>query len=182
MTTDERLAMNHQGVVVIDRRSDMPYLLRASALGLLILSSSVWAGPRLPDFSGVWGSDRCGNAGKEASCGALVIYLVQKKDRICGSYFGTRQHLSQVDEGEPRSVRGLVVGNTAVVSIESGRNGAIYLGTARKSGGTLHWEVVETIRKASSGDMDLIASNQSMKKKAGNATAEDFARIRRECT
>lgn len=162
--------------------SDFPDLLRASAVGLLMLSSSAWAGPRLADLSGIWGSDRCSESGQDSSCGAFVLYLVQKKDRICGSYFGARQHLSQVDEGEPRSVLGVVVGNTAVVSIESGRNGAIYLGTARKSGETLRWQAVETIKKPSSGDVDLIAPDQSMKRKAGSASAEDIARIRQECS
>jgi hypothetical protein len=174
--------MNNQGGDVMDKQSKMPYLLRASAVGLLVLSSSAWAGSRPSDLSGAWASDRCGDSGQKSSCGAFVLYLVQNKDRICGSYFGARQHLSQVDEGEPRSVRGVVVGNTAVVSIESGRNGAIYLGAARKSGGTLHWQVVEAIKKPSSGDVDIIAADQSMKKKAGNATAEDFVRVRQECS
>lgn len=160
----------------------MPYLLRVSAAGLLMLSSSVWAGPGLADLSGAWGSDRCSESGQEASCGTFVLYLVQSKDRICGSYFGARPHLSQVDEGEPRSVLGVVVGNTAVVSIESGRNGAIYLGTARKSGRTLRWQAVGTIKKPSSGDVDFIASDQSMKRKVGSASAEDIARIRQECS
>lgn len=159
----------------------MPYLVRTLAMGLLMLSSSASAGPRLVDLSGVWGSDRCGESDREASCGTFVLHLVQNKDRICGSYFGGRPHLSQVDEGKPRSVLGVVVGNTAVVSIESDRNGVVYLGTARKSGGTLHWQTVETIKKPSSGDVDLIASDQSMKRKAGNAAAEDIARVRKEC-
>ena len=159
----------------------MSYLLPASAVGLLMLSSSAWAGSRVADLSGVWGSDRCNGSGQEASCGTFVLYLVQNKDRICGSYFGGRPYLSQVDEGEPRSVLGVVVGNTAVVSIEGGRNGAIYLGTARKSGNTLRWQAVGTIRKPSSGDVDFIASDQSMKKKAGGASAEDIARVQKEC-
>ena len=167
---------------MIKKQSDMPSLLRASAVGLLMLSSSAWAGPRLADLSGVWGSDRCSESGQEASCGTFVLYLVQNKDRICGSYFGGRPHLSQVDEGEPRSVLGAVVGNTAVVSIESGRNGAIYLGTARKSGDTLRWQAVGTIKKPSSGDVDFIAPDQSMKRKAGRASAEDIARVRQECS
>ena len=174
--------MNHQGVDVLAKQSSMPYLLRASAVSLIMLSSSAWAGSKPADLSGGWGSDRCSESGQEAACGAFVLYLVQKKDRICGSYFGARQHLSQVDEGEPRSVLGVVVGNTAVVSIESGRNGAIYLGTAKKSGGTLRWQAIETIKKASSGDVDLIASDQSMKRKEGSATAEDLARVRQECS
>ena len=167
---------------MMKKQSSMPRLLGVSAVGLLMLSSSAWAGSKPADLSGAWGSGRCSESDKDISCGAFVLYLVQKKDRICGSYFGARQHLSQVDEGEPRSVLGVVVGNTAVVSIESGRNGVIYLGTARKSGSTLHWQVVETIKKPSSGDVDLIASDQSMKKKAGNAATEDFARVRQECS
>ena len=147
-----------------------------------MLSSSAWAGPRLADLSGVWGSDRCNESSQEASCGTFVLYLVQKGDRICGSYFGGRSHLSQVDEGGPRSVLGVVVGNTAVVSIESGRNGAIYLATTRKSGGTLRWKTVGIIKKPSSGDVDFIAPDQSMERKAGSASAEDIARIRQECS
>ena len=163
------------------KQSSMPHLLRVSAVGMLMLSSSAWAGPKPADLSGAWGSSRCSESDKDASCGAFVLYLVQKKDRICGSYFGARQYLSQIDEGEPRSVLGVVVGNIAVVSIESGRNGAIYLGTARKSGSTLHWQVGETIKKPSSGDVDLIASDQSMRRKVGNAAAEDIARVKKEC-
>jgi hypothetical protein len=174
--------MINQTVDVIGKQSIKPCLPRVSAVGLILLSSSAWATPKQADLSGVWGSDRCGESGQEASCGTFMLYLVQNKDRICGSYFGARQHLSQVDEGEPKSVRGVVVGNTAVVSIESGRNGAIYLGTARKSGGTLHWQVVETIKKPSFGDVELIASDQSMKKKVENATAQDSVRFRQECS
>lgn len=164
------------------KQSGMPYLLRVSAVGLLMLSSAAWAGPRMGDLSGVWGSDRCSESGQEASCGTFVLYLVQSKDRICGSYFGGRPHLSQVDEGEPRSVLGVVVGKTAVVSIESGRSGAIYLGTARKSGDTLRWQAVGTIKKPSSGDVDIIATGQTMKRKVGSTSAEDIARIRQECS
>jgi len=174
--------MNHRGVDVIEKQSGMPYLLRVSAVGLFMLSSSAWAGPRQADISGVWGGDHCSESGQEASCGTFVLYLVQNKDRICGSYFGARPHLSQVDEGEPRAVLGVVVGNTTVVSIESGRNGAIYLGTARKSGNNLHWQAVGTIKKPSSSDVDFIAPNQSMKRKTGSASAEDIARIRQECS
>lgn len=174
--------MDHQGVDVIEKQSNMPYLLQASAVSLLMLSSSAWAGPRLADLSGIWGSDRCSESSQDSSCGAFVLYLVQNKDRICGSYFGGRPHLSQVDEGEPRSVLGVVVGNTAVVSIESGRNGAVYLATIRKAGDSLRWQTVETIKKPSFGDVDLIASNQSMKRKARSVLAEDIARVRQECS
>lgn len=167
---------------MIKKQSDMLYLLRVSVVGLLMLSSSAWAGPRQADLSGVWGSDRCSESGQEAPCGTFVLYLVQKKDRVCGSYFGGRPHLSQVDEGGARSALGIVVGNTAVVSIESARNGAIYLGTARKSGNTLRWQVVETIKKPSSSDVDFIAHDESLKRKAGSASAEDIARVRQECS
>lgn len=174
--------MNHQGVDVRKRFSILPSLLQASAAGLLMLSSPAWAGPWVTDLSGVWGSGRCSGSDQEASCGTFVLYLVQNKDRICGSYFGGRPHLSQVDEGGPRSVLGVVVGNTAVVSIESGRNGAIYLATARKSGDSLRWQTVETVKNPPFGDVDFVASDQSMKRKAGSVPAEDLARIRQECS
>lgn len=174
--------MNHEEFGVMKNRSNIPCLLRATTVGLLVLSSSAWAAPRLADLSGAWGSDRCSRSDQDASCGAFELYLVQNKNRICGSYFGARQHLSQVDEGKPGSVIGVVVGNTAVVSIESGRNGAIYLGIARKSEGALRWQVVETIKNPSSDDVDFIASDQSLKRKAGTVTAEDIVRVRQECS
>jgi len=174
--------MNQQGVDVRKKLSDLPSLLRASVVGLLMLSSPAWAGPRLADLSGVWGSDRCSESGQEASCGTFMLYLVQNKDRICGSYFGGRPHLSQVDEGEPRSVRGVVVGNTAVISIESSSSGAIYLATARRSGHSLRWQTVGTVKNPPFGDVDFIASDQWMKRKAGSVSAEDLARIRQECS
>ena len=174
--------MNHRGVDAMEKQSVRPCLPRVSAAGLLLLPSLVWAGPRLADLSGVWGRDRCNESGQEAQCGTFVLYLVQEGDRICGSYFAARPHLSQVDEGEPRSVLGAVVGNTAVVSIESGRNGAIYLATSRKSGRTLRWKTVGTIKNPSSGDVDFIKPDESMKRKAGSVSEEDIARVRKECS
>lgn len=162
-------------------KSSVYPLSRFSAAGLIMLSASTLAAPGPADISGVWGGELCGDSAPETSCGAFRLYLVQNKDRICGSYFGGRPDLSQVDEGEPRSVLGVLVGNTAVVSIGSGRSGAIYMATARKSGSTLHWQVAGTIKKPSSGDIDLIAHHQSMKRTRSSTAAKDFARVRQEC-
>lgn len=57
-----------------------------------------------------------------------------------------------------------------------------YLGIAKKSEGSLRWQVVETIKNPSSDDVDFIAPDQSLKRKAGTVTAEDIVRVRQECS
>jgi hypothetical protein len=67
----------------------------------------------------------------------------------------------RLNEGGP--VKGVVVGNTAVLVVTSGRNGAIAMGTAKLSNGKLRWRVVEEISAGSpEGDSPLILGNGSL--------------------
>ena len=82
------------------------------------------------DFSGEWGVEWCDKADPKADCGGFSVSLAQEGDRLCGSYSGARVRLTQIDEGGSRAIHGVVVGDTAVLTIESGRSGAIYLVSA----------------------------------------------------
>ena len=52
----------------------------------------------------------------------------------------------RLNEGGEGTVKGVVVGQTAVLVVTSGRNGAIVLGEARLQGSALDWQTVEDIR------------------------------------
>jgi hypothetical protein len=114
-----------------------------------------------PDFSGEWGVEWCDKADPKADCGGFSVSLAQDGDRLCGSYSGARVRLTQIDEGGSRAIRGVVVGDTAVLTIESGRSGAIYLVSAGVRGDRMPWKMRETVRE-SDQDIDIIATEAEL--------------------
>ena len=60
-------------------------------------------------------------------------------------------------------MKGIAVGNTAILVATSGRNGAIVLGRAKLKGDTLQWETIEEIRGGDpEGDSPLILSKGTL--------------------
>lgn len=111
------------------------------------------------NFSGTWSIDLRTSAerNRKAECGSAQFVLTQTNDRIVGSHtFGTTD-CGRVNEGGPETVKGIVIGDSAVLVVTSGRNGAVVLGVAKLEGDSLHWETRETIRPAEpEGDSPLI--------------------------
>lgn len=133
------------------------------------------------DFDGEWSVKWCDKADPQADCGGFYVSLLQEGDRLCGSYSGARVRLSQIDEGGSRAIRGVVVGDTAVLTIESGRSGAIYLVSADVHGDRMRWKQRETVRE-SDQDIDIIANDDELRRRpAGNEVSEQRADMMVAC-
>jgi hypothetical protein len=118
-----------------------------------------------PVFDGDWSVRWCDKTAPDADCGGFFLTLVQTGDRICGTYDSARVRLSQLDEGAARAIRGAVVGNVAILTIESARSGDIYLVRATVQDNQLRWRVLDTIKDIE-GDIDIIAHDDTLRRKA----------------
>lgn len=130
---------------------------------LLTLSTSLIAcasSPSAPattkaNFNGGWSVKWCDKTNPKLDCGGFNITLIQEGDRICGDFGGALVNLRQIDEG---TIVGTVVGNTAVLAVESMRNQSVVLVRAERRGNALHWRFVDDIKRGGN-DIDIIASN-----------------------
>jgi hypothetical protein len=132
------------------------------------------------DFSGTWTVDWCDKRRPSTECGGFTVHLLQKGDRICGTHSAASPGLSRLDEGADRSIVGLVVGRTAVLTIQSGRSEGIYLVSARKRTVTIDWRRTEMV-KAANGDTDLIANRALMHKTTPIEGDQGQASMRAAC-
>ncbi|MGY1457152.1 hypothetical protein ACW5F0_00635 [Luteimonas sp. A534] len=116
------------------------------------------ATPAPADLGGNWSVEWCDRSQPDLDCGGFNVTLVQDGEKLCGDYGGALVNQRQVDEGD---IVGTVVGNTAVLAVESGRNGMIALVRAELHGGALHWREVDNIRR---GDTDtaVIATDDTL--------------------
>lgn len=105
------------------------------------------------DFTGRWSVKWCERINPALDCGGFNVTLVQDGDRICGDFGGALVNLRQVDDG---SIVGTAVGETAVLAVESYRNGSIALVRATRKGGELHWKQVDEILRGEA-DIAIIA-------------------------
>jgi hypothetical protein len=132
----------------------------ALAVGLLCYVGSSAAGE---PFTGAWTVDLRTPAEQQrgTECGAAEFVLTQTGEAITGTHSMATAGCGRLNEGGP--VKGVVVGNTAVLVVTSGRNGAIAMGTAKLSKGKLQWRLVEEISPGSpEGDSPLILGNGSL--------------------
>ena len=119
--------------------------------------------PPTADFSGDWHVKWCDRTNPKLDCGGFDISVVQEGNRLCGDFGGALVNLRQIDDGTPI---GTAVGNTAVLAVQSNRNGAILLIRAELQADTLKWEAVDQIRKAENNDIDVIAINDVLQRTA----------------
>lgn len=126
----------------------------ALAIGLVACVSVPPVEAERNAFDGKWSVRWCDETAPQADCGGFHLDLVQQGDRIEGESFGARIRLSQIDEGG--TIHGIVVGRTAVMTIESARSGAIYLAEAHVRGDCMRWKIRETVRRADR-DIDIVA-------------------------
>lgn len=110
-------------------------------------------------FDGEWGVAWCDKSSAESECGGFNLGLVQKGNRLCGTYDSARARLSQIDEGG--RVLGTVMGDRAVITIESDRSGGMYVAHAMLDGHRLHWKLGKTIRKGER-DIDIVAIDERL--------------------
>ena len=102
-----------------------------------------------PDFTGRWSVKWCDRTNPALECGGIDATLVQHGDRICGDFGGALVNLRRIDDG---GIVGTAIGETAVLAVESYRNGSIALVRATRKGGELHWKLVDEILR---GDADI---------------------------
>lgn len=114
------------------------------------------AGPA--HLGGNWSVEWCDRSQPELDCGFFNVTLVQDGEKLCGDYGGALVAQRQVDEGD---IVGSVVGRTAVLAVESGRNGMIALVRAELQGGVLHWREVDNIRQGGA-DTAVIATDDRL--------------------
>ncbi|WP_185820673.1 hypothetical protein [Xanthomonas sp. GW] len=151
--------------------------LLASCAGLAACTSSPSAQAAKADFNGAWSVKWCDKTNPQLDCGGFNVTLVQDGDRICGDFGGALVNLRQTDEG---SVVGTVVGNTAVLAVESIRNQAIVLVRAEQQGNTLHWKVADDIKRGGT-DIDVIAANDVLTKDSKKSPPAKEGEASRSC-
>jgi len=139
---------------------------------LRFLFALVLASLQLPavaaEFTGVFIVDICPN-GKNDPCGSASLTLIQDGTRICGDHTFLTPGAGRMNEGFAGSVRGTVVGQTAVLVITSGRNNGIFFGKAVLVGGNLHWQTLEEILEGSPPDDALVLSKGVLKRASKTA-------------
>lgn len=118
-------------------------------------------------FDGDWTIRWCDKARPNAECGGFWLSLVQQGNQLCGTFGGARINFAQVDEGQGISVRGEVKGDTAELTIESGRNGAVYRAHATVSKDRMHWKLGDTLREPEYRDIDIIAIDDVLERNPG---------------
>lgn len=136
----------------LSRYKAMRQFLRIAMLLTMVSSTSAFAA----NFTGEWTTDIC-TEGKGKPCGSTGFSLIQNGNRICGDHTFMTANAGRMNEGFPGSVRGTVVGGTAVLVVTSGRNHGIVLGKASIVKNRLRWETLEEISSGESeGDSPLI--------------------------
>jgi len=123
------------------------------------LSSSALASEA--NFTGTWSIDLRSKAEqmRGVECGLAAFELVQSGNKITGDHTFSTPGCGRLNEGGEGTVKSVVIGNTAVLVVTSGRNGAIVMGKATTNGSFLLWQTLEEIRQGEpAGDSPLILS------------------------
>lgn len=157
-----------------------------STLICALLPVALWAAGSTaqaasPAFGGVWTVRWCAPESRRDECGGFTAYLVQKGDRLCGTHFGADERQNRMDEGEPKSISGVAVGRTAVLTIRSGRNHGLYLIRAVRKGNTLAWETVETLMEGDNGEPAFVADRDVLKRDTSSQAVAALNEIARQC-
>jgi hypothetical protein len=148
--------------------------MKRSIIALFALASV--SGGAAPDFSGEWEIALCAN-GKDEPCGSAHFSLLQYGTRICGDHALYTANAGRMNEGNPGSVRGIVEGETAVLLVRSGRNGALVRGKAIRVGKDLRWQTLEELEPGQPIGDGLILDKGVLKKK----TKEVSGKLQRVC-
>ncbi|WP_313343637.1 hypothetical protein [Stenotrophomonas sp.] len=135
-----------------------PVMATCLLLGMGSLPACASTQPSAPpaDFSGGWSVKWCDRSNPTLDCGGFNISLVQEGNRLCGDFGGALVNLRQIDDGQ---IVGTVVGDTAVLTVQSNRNNSITLVRAELQSTTLKWRAVDQVRPGDNGDTDVIATN-----------------------
>ncbi len=130
----------------------------AALLFTLSLVATATTSAPLP-FTGNWQIDlRSPKERKQnVECGGAYFKLLQLGDKVTGDHGFVTAGCGRQNEGGEQTVRGVVVGSTAVLVVTSGRNGGMVLGRATRQGNNLYWVTLEELRPGEpEGDSPLI--------------------------
>lgn len=121
---------------------------RALVLGLCAAMVACASHPSVqaptPDFNGAWSAEWCDRKYRSDPCGTFALYLIQRGERLCGQHFAAMPRLSKLEEGEPGSVLGTAIGNTAVLLIDNARTGEKNVAVVTLTPKGLRWRVIGT--------------------------------------
>jgi hypothetical protein len=137
---------------------------------IVLAGPAIAAKPASPDFAGDWVLDYRSAQDRRngVECGSAYFRLDQRDDQIDGSFGASTLNCGRLDEGG--TVKGIVVGQVAVLVVTSGRNGAIVLGRATRRGGKLHWQAEQDIQPGQPDGDHLIPGGGELSRQAGTAT------------
>lgn len=120
------------------------------------------AGCYAADFTGDWKIDvRSPLERKQGvECGNASFSLKQTGRKIVGDHTFYTAGCGRINEGGEGTVKGTAVGNTAILVVTSGRNGAVVRGRATLEGRLLHWVTLQELKPGEpEGDSPLILGN-----------------------
>jgi hypothetical protein len=120
-------------------------------------------------FTGTWFIDLRTPSEKRAmvECGSATFQLTQIGTKVVGNHSMATPRCSRLNEGGDGTVKGVVIGKTAVLAVTSARNGQIVLGSAMVKSNALHWSVSEEIQQGSpDDDSGLILRNGVLQKQS----------------
>ena len=100
------------------------------------------------DFTGNWSLDVRSKSERKrgVECGVATFSLKQTGDKILGDHTFSTPGCGRLNEGGEGSVTGTAQGNTAVLLVTSGRNGAVVRGRATLQGHLLHWVTLDELK------------------------------------
>jgi len=116
------------------------------------------------DFTGFWTKDLRTKAEikNKVECGSAHFNLKQTGDQITGEHSFATVGCGRVNDGG--LVRGVVVGGVAILTVISGRNGAVVIGKAKRNGNALNWQYLEEIKPGiPEGDSPLILHSTTLR-------------------
>ena len=144
------MGRNRDELALVDRirMSAMSPLIARGLLLLGILCYNEVVLAKEPSFTGNWTIDLRDAAERKrnAECGFASFQLKQEANSISGGHQMMTADCGRMNEGGPDSVKGVVVGSTAVLVVTSERNGEIVMGAVRLSKGRLEWRVLEEVK------------------------------------
>jgi len=117
-------------------------IVKLAPVFLLLALAAATAAAAGKNFTGTWVIDLRTEQMKRSGveCGNASFTLEQRGENITGEHAFATAGCGRLNEGGAGTVSGIAVGNTAVLVVTSGRNGAMVLGKATLRGGSLHWE------------------------------------------
>jgi hypothetical protein len=116
-------------------------------------------------FTGTWVIDLRTSAEKKAhaQCGTATFELTQDGEKIMGEHSMATVGCGRLNEGG--TVEGFARGNTAVLTVTSGRNGQVVRGRATREAERLRWQVLEELKPGEpEGDSGLILHRGVLRK------------------